>query len=148
MIEADLANHQTQYDTLQTGHLDICGGHVGRGDYYRCHVAPVCMTEQMENAGPDAIISRAFDGFPIYGDANPDGSATAEEVLDACIGQTDETFGYRYPTSTDAPYIVQCLIGAVTGFDSPPGVRPLPAAGGGRWDELAKKLSFDQDTIC
>ncbi|MEM7719065.1 MAG: YHYH protein [Pseudomonadota bacterium] len=131
MTEADLDHHQAQHDTLQTGQLDVCGGHAGRGDDYHYHATPTCMIAQMDNAGPDAIIGWAFDGFPIYGDANPDGSAIVEGVLDVCNGQPDDTFGYRYHTSEDAPYIVQCLMGAVEDFDQLPRVRPLTAVGGG-----------------
>ena len=137
-VEADLAHHQAQHDTLQTGQLDICGGHAGRGDDYHYHVAPTCMIEAMENAGDAAIIGWAFDGFPIYGDANPDGTPIAEGVLDVCNGQTDETFGYRYHTSPDAPYIVQCLMGEVPDFEDLPRVRPLSAAGGGRGLEAGR----------
>lgn len=131
MSMADLAHHQTRHDTLQTGQLDVCGGHAGRGDDYHYHVVPTCMIEQMANTGPDAIIGWAFDGYPIYGDANPDGSAIVEGALDVCNGQADETFGYRYHTSPDAPYIVQCLMGAVADFDRLPRVRPLSAVSGG-----------------
>ncbi|UWR00359.1 YHYH protein [Rhodobacteraceae bacterium S2214] len=131
MTEADLAHHQAQHDTLQTGQLDVCGGHAGRGDDYHYHVAPTCMIAQMENAGPDAIIGWAFDGYPIYGDSNPDGSAIIAGSLDVCNGQTDDTFGYRYHTSADAPYIVQCLMGVVADFDQLPRVRPLTATTGG-----------------
>ncbi len=131
MSEADLAHHQAQHDTLQTGQLDICGGHAGRGDDYHYHIAPTCMIAQMENAGPDAIIGWAFDGFPIYGEANPDGTTIADGVLDICNGQADDVFGYRYHTSQDAPYIVQCLMGNVADFDRLPRVRPLTAATGG-----------------
>lgn len=131
MSMADLAHHQTRHDTLQTGQLDVCGGHAGRGDDYHYHVVPTCMIEQMANTGTDAIIGWAFDGYPIYGDANPDGSAIVEGALDVCNGQADETFGYRYHTSPDAPYIVQCLMGAVADFDRLPRVRPLSAVSGG-----------------
>ncbi|MCK0118996.1 YHYH protein [Loktanella sp. F6476L] len=131
MTDADLAHHQAQHDTLQTGQLDVCGGHAGRGDDYHYHVAPSCMIAQMENAGPDAIIGWAFDGYPIYGDSNPDGSAIIAGSLDVCNGQMDDTFGYRYHTSPDAPYIVQCLMGVVADFDRLPRVRPLTATAGG-----------------
>lgn len=131
MSLADLAHHQTQHDTLQTGQLDVCGGHAGRGDDYHYHVTPTCMIAQMDNAGPDAIIGWAFDGYPIYGDTNPDGSAIVDGVLDVCNGQPDDTFGHRYHTSPDAPYIVQCLMGAVADFDRLPRVRPLSAVSGG-----------------
>ena len=131
MSQADLAHHQAHHDTLQTNQLDVCGGHAGRGDDYHYHAKPTCMIEQMENAGDAAIIGWAFDGFPIYGDANPDGTAIAEGTLDVCNGQPDEEFGYRYHTSPDSPYIVQCLMGEVPNFDALPRVRPLSAATGG-----------------
>lgn len=131
MSTEDLYHHQTQHDTLLTQQLDVCGGHAGRGDDYHYHVKPVCMIEQMENAGDHAIIGWAFDGFPIYGDNNPDGTAIATGVLDVCNGQPDDTFGYRYHTSTGAPYIVQCLMGAVGDIRDLPRTAPLiPAAGG------------------
>lgn len=131
MSLGDLSHHQTEHDTLLTGQLDVCGGHAGRGDDYHYHVEPVCMIEQMENAGADAIIGWAFDGFPIYGDRNPDGTPVATGVLDVCNGQSDDTFGYRYHTSTDAPYIIQCLMGEVADLRDLPRTAPLvPAAGG------------------
>lgn len=131
MSQADLAHHQAQHDTLQTEQLDVCGGHAGRGDDYHYHTKPTCMISEMANAGDDAIIGWAFDGFPIYGDNNPDGTAIADGDLDICNGQADGTFGYRYHTSVDAPYIVQCLMGVVTDFDRLPRVRPLSASNGG-----------------
>ncbi|MEP3639862.1 MAG: YHYH protein [Paracoccaceae bacterium] len=131
MKQADLAHHQAGHDTIITQQLDVCGGHAGRGDDYHYHTKPVCMIEQMANAGDAAIIGWAFDGFPIYGDSNPDGSVIADGTLDVCNGQADDTFGYRYHTSLDAPYIVQCLMGEVPDFDRLPRVRPLIAAKGG-----------------
>ena len=128
MSAEDLHHHQTQHDTLLTQQLDICGGHAGRGDDYHYHVKPVCMIEMMENAGDEPIIGWAFDGFPIYGDNNPDGTAIAKGELDVCNGQSDDTFGYRYHTSTDAPYIVQCLMGEVAEMRALPRVPPLRSA--------------------
>ncbi|SFR47231.1 YHYH protein [Litoreibacter janthinus] len=131
MAQSDLAHHQAQHDTLQTNQLDLCGGHAGRGDDYHYHVKPTCMIDQMANAGDEAIIGWAFDGFPIYGDNNPDGTEITAGVLDVCNGQTDEAFGYRYHTSSRAPYIVQCLMGEVADFDRLPRVPPLSASSGG-----------------
>jgi len=131
MSQKDLAHHQAHHDTLQTEQLDVCGGHAGRGDDYHYHVKPGCMIAKMANAGDDAIIGWAFDGFPIYGDNNPDGSLIAPGDLDLCNGQPDETYGYRYHTSTDAPYIVQCLMGKVADFERLPRVPPLSVAGRG-----------------
>lgn len=131
MSQADLHHHQTKHDTLLTKQLDICGGHAGRGDDYHYHVKPKCMIDKMKNAGDDAIIGWAFDGFPIYGDNNPDGSEIDESTLDVCNGQPDSTFGYRYHTSVDAPYIIQCLMGKVDTFEKLPRVPPLKARDGG-----------------
>lgn len=131
MTQEDLAHHQAQHDTLQTGQLDACGGHAGRGDDYHYHAKPSCMITQMANAGDDAIIGWAFDGFPIYGDKNPDGSVITPGSLDLCNGQPDESYGYRYHSSTDAPYIVQCLMGEVVDFDRLPRVPPLSVVDGG-----------------
>lgn len=131
MTLEDLYHHQTQHDTLQTQQLDVCGGHAGRGDDYHYHVKPKCMIEQMENSGDDAIIGWAFDGFPIYGDNNPDGTPIPSGALDVCNGQPDVAFGYRYHTSEDAPYIVQCLMGEVGSTRELPRVSALQRAGGG-----------------
>ncbi|MDP5191515.1 YHYH protein [Rheinheimera baltica] len=131
MSQEDLAHHQAHHDTLQTGQLDVCGGHAGRGDDYHYHAKPTCMISKMANAGNDPIIGWAFDGFPIYGDNNPDGSLISKRDLDICNGQPDENYGYRYHTSKDAPYIVQCLMGKVADFDRLPRVPPLSAADGG-----------------
>lgn len=156
MSQAGLARYQAQHDTLTTQQLDICGGHAGRGDDYHYHVAPVCMFEQMASSGVDpndgAIIGWAFDGFPIYGDNNPDGMPIAEGVLDVCNGQSDDTFGYRYHTSIGAPYTVQCLMGEVASMRDLPRVPPLSPAGGGRGVEPGRPpqggveyLVFTQD---
>lgn len=132
MSQTDLLHHQTRHDTILTQQLDVCGGHAGRGDDYHYHAKPTCMIEQMKNAGDGAIIGWGFDGFPIYGDNNPDGSVIAAGDLDLCNGQPDDTFGYRYHTSADAPYIVQCLMGQVADFDRLPRIRPLNGAIAGR----------------
>ncbi|WP_417256978.1 YHYH protein [Celeribacter halophilus] len=135
MTQEDLYHYQTQHDTYQTQQLDACGGHAGRGDDYHYHMKPVCMIADMESAGDDAIIGWAFDGFPIYGDNNPDGTPIVEGMLDVCNGQTDETFGYRYHTSEDAPYIVQCLMGEVEDLRDLPRTAPLVDAATGQGTE-------------
>lgn len=132
MTVADLFHHHPHNDTKLTQQLDKCGGHAGRGDDYHYHVRPVCMIEQMENAGHDAIIGWAFDGYPIYADANPDGTAIEAEALDVCNGQADDTFGYRYHTSTGPPYIIQCLMGKVANLHDLPRIPPLKSAAGNR----------------
>ncbi len=153
MTVEDLYHTQTEHDTLQTEQLDICGGHAGRGNDYHYHVKPVCMIEQMKNAGDAAIIGWAYDGFPIYGDNNPDGTHIALDVLDVCNGQPDATFGYRYHTSTEAPYIIQCLMGEVPDMRDLPRVAPMDSPGlfgGGQESGVPPKggvqnLVFTQD---
>lgn len=130
MTLEDLKHHQEQHDTLETKQLDECGGHAGRGDDYHYHVKPKCMIAQMANAGDDAIIGWAHDGYPIYGDNNPDGTTIAPGTLGVCNGQPDPLFGYRYHTSQDAPYIVQCLMGQIGNFRDLPRVSPLRPAQG------------------
>jgi len=111
------------------------------------------MIAQIDNAGSDAIIGWAFDGFPIYGDSNPDGSKIEKSALDVCNGQSNSTFGYRYHASTSAPYIIQCLMGEVDDLNKLPKVRPLKAADGGRGPESGKpprggveNMVFTEDT--
>lgn len=111
--ELDLNNYDPKQDTLLLGQLDNCGGHSGRGDDYHYHAKPTCMIEAIPNVDDSTILGWGYDGFPIFGDNNPDGSNIAESTLDVCNGQADETFGYRYHTSVEAPYIVQCLVGEV-----------------------------------
>lgn len=111
--ELDVHNYDSKHDTLALGQLDICGGHSGRGDDYHYHVSPTCMINTMANQTSEAIIGWAYDGYPLYGNKNPDGSNIADGELDVCNGQADETFGYRYQTSDTPPYIIQCLVGEV-----------------------------------
>jgi hypothetical protein len=128
----DINSYDPKSDTKALGQLDTCNGHAGRGDDYHYHAAPTCMMAAMKNEGPAAIIGWALDGYPIYGDENPDGSAIAEGDLDVCNSQADPTFGRRYHTSVAPPYIVQCLVGQVDEATLPR-VPPLDdAAGGGK----------------
>ena len=109
----DLFYHQPHLDAMTRGEIDNCGGHAGKGDDYHYHELPRCMLEQMENKDENPIIGWGFDGFPLYGNNNPDGSAIEPGTLDVCNGQLDPVFGYRYHTSDEQPYIVQCLVGEV-----------------------------------
>ncbi len=111
--ELDVSQYDAKHDTLVLGQLDNCGGHSGRGDDYHYHVSPTCMIDTMTNKDDNTIIGWAYDGYPLYGDKNPDGSEIAKGDLDVCNGQADDTFGYRYQTSTTPPYIIQCLVGEV-----------------------------------
>ncbi|MFO0762240.1 MAG: YHYH protein [Byssovorax sp.] len=128
----DPSQYDPKSDTLLNGQLDHCNGHAGRGDDYHYHAAPICMMEAMKNKGPGAIIGWALDGYPVYGNDNPDGTPIAAGELDVCNGKEDPTFGRRYHTSDGHPYIVQCLTGQVD-ENLLPRVPPLDnAAGGGK----------------
>lgn len=116
----DLYYHQPHLDTILIQQLDKCGGHTGRADDYHYHELPRCMLEQMHNKDENPIIGWGFDGFPLYGNNNPDGSKIQSGSLDVCNGQLDPVFGYRYHTSDDAPYIIQCLVGQVTDLSAVP----------------------------
>ncbi|MBU2952688.1 YHYH protein [Marinobacter sp. F3R08] len=111
--ELDVQHYDPKHDTVKLGQLDNCGGHAGRGDDYHYHAAPTCMIEVMANGEDNPIIGWAYDGYPIYGDLNPEGSSIPEGGLDVCNGQTDPVYGYRYHTSATPPYIIQCLVGSV-----------------------------------
>ena len=133
----DPGSYDPSVDTCVNGELDICGGHAGRGDDYHYHVSPSCMIAAMDNAGDGAIIGWAFDGYPLYGDNNPDGSAIAEGDLDDCNSQADAIFGRRYHTSAAPPYIIQCLVGEVDLSSFSP-VPPLDASDGSGARELGQ----------
>lgn len=126
----DITTYDPKVDTKLTGELDRCNGHSGRGDDYHYHAAPICMIEAMKNRGPGAILGWGFDGYPIYGSTNPDGSAITPGELDACNAKVDATFGARYHTSDTPPYILQCLVGEMD-LTKAPRVQPLSRQGGG-----------------
>ena len=128
--ELDPAVYDPQVDTVITGQLDVCNGHAGRGDDYHYHASPTCMIAGMPNKNDNPIIGWGFDGYPLYGNTNPDGSAIAEGALGVCNEQADSTYGWRYHTSDAPPYIIQCLVGEID-RQVLPRVPPLSAAAGG-----------------
>ena len=138
----ELYYHQPHLDTTLIQQLDICGGHTGRGDDYHYHELPSCMLEQMDNKDDNPIIAWAFDGFPMYGNNNPDGSAIGENDLDVCNGQLDDVFGYRYHTSEEQPYIIQCLVGEVGDLSTVPTISMDRPSG---VPVLVENLTFDHD---
>lgn len=126
----DVNTYDPKADTKLTGELDQCNGHSGRGDDYHYHASPTCMVAAMANQGPAAIIGWGFDGYPLFGNKNPDGSPIAAGELDACNAKKDPTYGYRYHTSDTHPYIIQCLVGEFD-LSKAPRVAPLGKQGGG-----------------
>jgi len=125
--ELDPEHYDAKKDTVLLGQLDNCGGHAGRGDDYHYHAKPTCMINTISNADDATILGWGYDGYPLFGDANPDGTVIKSGTLGVCNGKSDANFGYRYHTSIEPPYIFQCLVGEV---DSTilPRVSPLRGA--------------------
>ena len=116
---------------LVTGHmpaLDTCGGHIDPGGWYHwhatatdidttfrtAHVAAECALAQ--DAG--AMFGYAFDGFPMFGSTEEDGSVPAD--LDAChghVGPTAQGQTYHYHAASTFPNLPPCLVG-VTARDN------------------------------
>ena len=138
--ELDPTQYDEAYDTLLLGQLDVCNGHAGRGDDYHYHAFPLCMVDQIQNASDDTVVGWAFDGYPIYGYNNPDGTVIEQGSLGTCNGKPDATYGWRYHASTSPPYFIQCLDG-VADLDSQPRVPPLSAAEGVGDDTLQRQAT-------
>ena len=142
MSSDELYHYHERQDTIHLKQLDICGGHTGRGDDYHYHELPRCMLEQMANKDENPIIGWGFDGFPLYANNNPDGTPIEPGTLDVCNGQPDPVYGYRYHTSDQPPYIIQCLVGEVGDLDAVPTIgfdRPI-----GR-PRNVENLAFEHD---
>lgn len=122
--ELDVTEYDRSKDTVLLGQLDQCGGHAGRGDDYHYHAKPTCMIDAMEDFSDSSILGWGYDGYPLYGDNNPNGTAIEDGDLDLCNGQADDQFGYRYHTSDEPPYVFKCLVGEVD-TQALPRVRPL-----------------------
>jgi hypothetical protein len=98
----------TGVDAFIDGQLDNYGGHCGRGDDYHYHTAPLHLYNQTSSTLP---IAYAFDGFPVYGNLEPDG--TAMNALDANHGHFYNG-EYHYHGTTTAPYMIARFAGVVT----------------------------------
>ena len=96
-------------DAFLAGELDKWGGHAGRADDYHYHVAPLHLSEKLGDAAP---IAYALDGFPIYGEKEPDGSAVRK--LDEFNGHLDAAGNYHYHGTRTYPYINGGLRGTVS----------------------------------
>ncbi len=69
--------------------MDSCHGHPSPhpAEQYHYHGLPPCVTSQVdEMGGPSHIIGYAFDGFPVYGDRDINGTPIRPETLDECNG--------------------------------------------------------------
>jgi hypothetical protein len=110
------------------------------------------MIASMKNKGDAAVIGWAFDGYPILGNNEADGTAIAAGSLGVCNGKMDSKFGYAYHTSDTHPYILQCLVGdydktlfpRVEPLSSkPPGEKPQGGVTGLKYTEQADGSRHD-----
>jgi hypothetical protein len=94
-------------DAYLIGELDQWGGHCGKGDDYHYHAAPLHLS------GTSGLMPIAFglDGFPIYGDSEPDG--TAMQSLDSCHGHIYKNGVYHYHGTNTYPYVIGSMRGKV-----------------------------------
>ena len=95
-------------DSYKIGELDNWGGHCGKADDYHYHAAPLHLATVTGNLP----IAYALDGFPVYGDKEPDG--TAATSLDTCHGHSWNTNQYHYHGTTTYPYVVGAMRGKVS----------------------------------
>jgi|GEM_PF-271861 hypothetical protein len=98
----------TGLDALVDGQLDNWGGHCGRADDYHYHIAPLHLYAQ---SSPSQPIAFGFDGFPVFGNTEPDGAAM--ETLDANHGHMWNG-KYHYHGTSAAPYMIAKMAGVVT----------------------------------
>ena len=112
---------------LDRGHLpalDVCGGHIDPGGWYHWHATATDIETMLEAEGvvadcllaqePSALFGYAFDGFPIYGSLEADGSTPTD--LDECGGHvssigTDKI--YHYHAAVTFPNLPPCLVGVM-----------------------------------
>ncbi len=83
------------------GELDEFGGHTGRGDDYHYHISP----RHLDNPSTPTILAYALDGYPIYGEIEPDGATMT--ARDSYAGHEYQgSYHYHYGQSDAAPYLV------------------------------------------
>jgi len=100
--------------------LDSCCGHPQQTGVYHYHKYPTCVKSPFIDDGKShsPIIGFAFDGFPLYGPYESDGSMArelkGEQALDACNGHSDPERGYHYHVTPNRfPYILGGYAGVV-----------------------------------
>jgi len=112
---------------LDRGHLpalDLCGGHIDPGGWYHWHATTTDIDSSFDFEGLDAhchldqsasaLFGFAFDGYPIYGSVDQDGSSPVD--LDECRGHTSATADYpdgvyHYHAGLEFPNLPPCLVG-------------------------------------
>lgn len=99
----------TGVDAMADGQLDNYGGHCGRADDYHYHTAPLHL---YGSTAPSQPIAYALDGYAVYGNQEPDGSAM--QNLDINHGHFGTNGIYHYHGTTSYPYMIARMVGNVT----------------------------------
>lgn len=99
----------TGVDSYLDGQLDNYGGHCGRADDYHYHIAPLHLYSYTSTSQPIAF---GLDGFAVYGNVEPDGSAMLP--LDVNHGHYGTDGVYHYHGTSSAPYMIAQMAGQVT----------------------------------
>jgi hypothetical protein len=129
----------TGVDSYLDGQLDIYGGHCGRGDDYHYHIAPLHLYSLGQTTS-NLPCAYSFDGYPVYGNVEPDGSPMV--ALDTNHGHFGTNGVYHYHGTATAPYMIANFVGQVT-EDATYQLIPQPAAHPVRnenWTPLAGSL--------
>ena len=99
--------------------LDACYAHPnGQGGKYHYHVWSECL---QPCTGTSKLIGFALDGFPIMGPGiNPSTGLvwSQSDMDDPCGGKMDNDGVYRYYTTVDFPYFLQCFRGETSSTSS------------------------------
>ncbi len=101
----------TGVDSYTDGQLDNFGGHCGRGDDYHYHIAPLHLYTSGQTT-TNLPCAYSFDGFPVYGSVEPDGSPMV--ALDTNHGHYGSNGVYHYHGTMTAPYMIGSFVGVVT----------------------------------
>ena len=111
-------------NTANIGELDQWGGHCGRADDYHYHIVP---HQLAGSVGETAPLAYALDGYPIYGDKEPDGGDQTI-ALDSNMGHSYGGYGYHYHALESADYSISGLYGevAVSGGGPENQIEPQP----------------------
>jgi hypothetical protein len=106
--------------------LDSCCGHPEQRGVYHYHKYPVCVKSPFKDDGKQhsPVIGFAFDGFPVYGPYESDGTMAKDlegaSALDVCNGHKDDVRGYHYHVTPGRfPYV----IGGYAGVPDPANLR-------------------------
>lgn len=145
--------------------LDLCGGHVDPGGWYHWHATATDMGTVLEAEGVDGACAAvaqdaaapfgfAFDGYPMFGSTEADGSAP--EGLDECGGHVGLTAAgeiYHYHAAETFPNLPTCLAGVVAADNfTTTAAQGIGAEGGGPggqggmppgFEEAAESLGID-----